>query len=586
MRLRRVVAAWTALAALAALACGHRPSRPVVTPGLTSADMAAAALRVRTVSRTRHELTFELPQRTIEPDDVAIQAHFTSPRGNATTVGGFASRGGFVVRFTPREDGEHRFVISADAGSGDRVVARGSLVATRTDSRGFVHAAPGSHRLVDASGGTVFVLGENRINVYDPTWNYDQVSTGEYLRRMKANGMSTIRVFLFADCESETAAGGAQIGCLESGVGRFDERTADAIDVLFDEAEKSEIDVILVAFALGYTPPPETWRSWIDNPYSAERGGPAKDPVDFFANPRFRPNAARKLRYIADRWASSPRLLAIDLLNEPEWDGPIPERIWIPWAIEMSRAWRRADPYGHLVTVGSVGLQSNIDGDESAWYGSDANDIVQWHLYGKEFYDPQALAREMARKVDETWHFGKPIICGEFAYGGENKSTFDHTHAGIWSLLMSGAGALAHSAPPFEIDSDEPMTPARAGHFHALSEFLRAFDRKRELVPAHDVRVSRRGDRRDAGALVLSLVNESGDRAIWILGPSKDYGAAVDGLRLTLPPPPPGAWTISWIDDVTGKPLREVPLDVTDRRELALDVPPFVRHIAARILPR
>src|SRR5262249_19799730 len=157
----------------------------------------------------------------------------------------------------------------------------------------------------------------------------------------------------------ESTPDGYQIGCLEPSPGRFDERTAEAFDTLFDAAETADVDVILVAYALGFTPGSETWRSWNDNPYSTARGGPDSSPRDFFSTPARRQQVARKLRYIANRWASSPRLLAIDLLNEPEWDGPIGERTWIAWAEETSRAWREVDPYAHLVTVGSVGLHWN-----------------------------------------------------------------------------------------------------------------------------------------------------------------------------------------------------------------------------------
>jgi hypothetical protein len=493
--------------------------------------------------------------------DVPVEARFTEPSGDVVTRSGFASRGRFVVRYTPREVGSHSFVITA----GPRTIARGTIAARPSTSRGFVHRDPqDAHRLVADDGSQFYILGENRINVYDPAWNQHYVGTAAYIERMARAGMTTIRVFLFSDCESEMVDGGYQIGCLEPAIGRFDEKTAEAVDELFAAAEKWGIAVVLVAYAIGFTPPPETWRSWVDNPYSRERGGPAGAPTEFFADPRYRADATKKLRYIADRWASSPALLAIDLLNEPEWDGPIPERTWIPWAEAMSAAWRSLDPYRHLVTAGSVGLQWNFGGDERPWYASGANDLVQWHLYGKQFYDPYALALEMARKVDETWGFGKPVFCGEFAYGGEAKPLYDHTHNGIWSLLFSGAGALAHSAPPFEIDSDEPMTPARAEHFRVLAKVIDSFDRKLPLVPAHDVQVTR--------GRAWSLVQSNGARAIWILGPRDGYGALVTGTRVTFP----RGGTLTWLDDVTGEVLAT---------SAGGEVPSYKRHVVAIMPP-
>ncbi|MEA2750789.1 MAG: hypothetical protein QOI41_4932, partial [Myxococcales bacterium] len=234
------------------------------------------------------------------------------------------------------------------------------------------------------------------------------------------------------------------------------------------------------------------------------------------------------------------------------------------------------DPYGHLVTTGSVGLQHNVGaGDERAWYASPRNDIVQWHLYGKEVYPPHALAVEMSRKVDETWGFGKPVVCGEFAYGGEDHATYDHTHDGIWSLLFSGAGALAHSAPQFQIDSDEPMTPARGAHFKVLSDLLGRFGLA-AIAPRHDVRVVH------GGARAWSLATDDASaRALWLLGPDVGYGAPVSGVQVLLPAPPAGDVHVAWIDDVTGETIARDTLRSTGAGEVMLTAPSFVRHIAA-----
>ena len=554
-------------------------------PTATSAEIVHVPAPSRTTVplRGRFELAFDVPVRApgVAPDDVAIEARFTGPSGTVRSVGGFASHGRWVVRFTPAEVGRFAYVVHANGGAGSREVARGELDVVPSRRAGFVRTdARDRHRLVRDTGEPVHVLGENRINVYDRAWNYENVDTPTYLARMASYGMKTIRVFIFSDCESETTAGGYQLGCLEPSIGRFDERTADALDVLFDAADQNAIDVVLVAFAIGFTPAPDTWKSWDDNPYAASRGGPARTPEEMFTLPATRRFAARRLRYIADRWGSSTRLLAIDLLNEPEWDGPIPESVWIPWAEEMSAAWRSFDPYGHLVTTGSVGLQNNIGaGDERPWYASPRDDIVQWHLYGKEFYEPHAVAIEMSRKVDETYGFGKPVVCGEFAYGGEDKVTYDHTHDGIWSLVFSGAGALAHTAPQFQIDSDEPMTPARGAHFKVLSDVLAAFGGS-PVSPRHDVRVT------SGTARAWSLVTDDAKaRAIWVLGPEQGYGDQVKATQLEMPAPPAGDHPLAWIDDATGAVIVRATLRSSGTGETLLAVPPFKRHIAA-IMPR
>jgi hypothetical protein len=472
-------------------------------------------------------------------------------------------------------------VVTADGGAGAHEVAHGSFSAVvDQEARGPVRVDPASpQRFIRDDGSAFFVLGENRINVYDPTWNYRNMGTDAYIAAMARHGMTTLRIFTFADAESEQVPGGAQPGALEPAIGRFDPHVAQQLDEVMNAAERHDVQVIFTVYAIGFTGGAETWRSWNDNPYSTTRGGPVKEPIEFFTSPAVRSHHLRKVQYVLDRWGYSTHLLAIDLLNEPEWDGEIPETVWVPWAQWLAKETRARDPYGHLVTAGPVGLKWNIEGDERPWYATPDNAMVQWHLYGKEFYEPHALAAEMTRKVEETWSFGKPVFCGEFAYGGEDKTTYDHTHAGIWSAIMSGGGALAHTAPPFEIDSDEPMTDERGHHFRVLADFLHTFDRAPALSPASDVGVSLEGAR------AWSLRSADGrHRALWLLAGLERYEAAHDDVKLTIPLPA-GKYGVQWWNDVTGEHGQPVTLDVTEGAPTKLAVPGFTRHVAAAITP-
>jgi hypothetical protein len=517
----------------------------------------------------RFEVTLTADARGRAPDDVPVRATFTHD-GHSIDVGGFARGGRFVVRFAPRALGRWDWTARVD----EREVDRGSFVAVdRPGERGFVGIDPRDpHRLALEDGAPFWILGENRINVYDPTWNFEGLTIEAYVARMAKFGMTTLRVFVFNDCHSETSPDGHQLGCLEPSVGRFDEREAQSFDRIFEAAERSGVYVVLVPFAVGFTPRPDTWKSWDDNPYSKL----VKTPIEMFTSDVTRAAAERRLRYVVDRWGYSKALLAIDLLNEPEWDGEIPERVWIPWAEAMARAVRRVDPYGHLITTGSVGLSTNYGGDERPWWSSPEDSLVQWHLYGKEFYEPHALAAEMTRRIDETWGFGKPVFCGEFAYGGEDKATYDHTHDGIWSALMSGGGALAHSAPPFEIDSDEPMTDARASHFRVLASFLHEMDGWGDVEPRKDVAPS------VVGMNAWSLRSADGARrAIWVLAPREVD--VVANATVSVPDLPNGDYRVAWRDDVTGAALdvRTVRARVSEPTTLA--VPTFSRHAAALV---
>jgi Cellulase (glycosyl hydrolase family 5) len=501
---------------------------------------------------------------TFEPVDLVfdvphtVSAPFQAPSGRTITATSFTRSGKQVVRFTPTEPGNWRYSVLA----GVRTIDTGTLQVSKGSAHGFIRARAGSLAYED---GTLFVaLGENRINLYDSSWNWRRLPASEYLEHMAKHGMSTLRLFIVSDVENE-ATGGRNLGVLEPAVGQFDETVAAQFDDIFRAAQARGIQIVLVAFALGFSEA-DDWKSWQDNPYSRERGGSAGSRFDFFDSPTVRAQAAARIRYLAARYAAFPNLLAIDLLNEPEWDGGIPEVAWTPWAESMSREWDAADPYDHPVTVGSVGLHWNIEGDEREWWKSRECQIVQWHLYGKEVYEVHALAAEMTRKVREVRDYGKPVLVGEFAFGGEAKPEYDHTHVGLWSASFSGAGVLAHSAPPFNVDSDELMTPERAHHYGVLKRTLSA-------LPALDTWAVNATE--GASAWVLGSATT---RAVWLLAPKKNYGTPISQVRISMRDVPDGLWRIEWFDDVSGALLGSTAMQASEGM-LELVAPPFARHV-------
>jgi hypothetical protein len=540
--------AGAALLLLVGAACAHMP----------------APVRASTPAEAAVNQVFEL--KVVADAGAQIHAEFIAPSGARVRAEAFEKGGGQVVRYRPREPGRHRWRVLAGDGDAPVEVAQGELRAVDRGLQGqvVVHGAA----LQTEDGRPFHPLGENRFNVYDPSWS-DGLSPEGYVARMAADGMNTIRIFVFSACGRPGYE--QKPGCLEPSLGRFDEAAARQYDAVFEAAERHGVKVVLAPFAIGFTPG-DAWKGWQENPYAAARGGPAAGPDDFFTDPKAREAALRRLRYVIARWSASPALLSIDLLNEPEWDGRIPERLWIPWAEDLARVWRAEDAYGHPVTAGPVGLHANIEQDERGWWASSACDVVQWHRYGREVYEVHALAAALVDTIRDTARYGKPVLLGEFAYGGEPKPAYDHTHVGIWASTFAGAGVLAHSAPQFEIDSDEPMTAERGRHFRTLAGVLRSAERRGALSPASDPATTVPGLR----ALALAS-----DRAValWLLAPETGYGAPVSGGKVTLHALPLARWRIRWLDDVTGAELRVD--ERTAGGEVVLDVPPFARHVAA-----
>ncbi len=429
---------------------------------------------------------------------------------------------------------------------------------------GFAYPSGPDFRMLN--GERLFVLGENRFNVYDPTWNEGALDEDAYIARMAREGMSALRIFVFTDCEDESRADRVQPGCIEPQVGVFDEAAVARYDRLFKAAEAHGIHIVLTLFAIGFTPGADTWKSWADNPYNRTHGGPAKTPVEFFTQPAAREAAKGRVRFLASRYAQSPQLLSVDLLNEPEWDGEIAESVWMPWAEEMAAEWSSNDVYGHPITVGSVGLHHNIGGDERPWYANPANDVVQWHLYGREIYEVHGMAFEMTRKIEETRGYGKPVLVGEFGYGGEDPHEFDHTHTGIWAAAMGNAGVLAHSAPQFNIDSDIPMTAERAHHFTVLHRALDALVHEKTLQSSHHKRAD--------GVEEYVLAGEE-NSVFWWLAPEQGYRAQ-RSLDVDLSALPSGHYRVQLIEDVSGEVLTTLHATAPGH----IQTPVFSRHLA------
>jgi hypothetical protein len=498
----------------------------------------------------------------------AAHAVVEAPSGARTRLDVFPVRGGLAARFRPRQAGWHRWRIVED-GPGARELAAGEVDAVDLGVPGQVVTRGAA--LATEDGRPFHPLGENRFNVYDASWS-DGLSPEAYVARMAADGMNTLRVFVFTACGKDGVP--RKPGCLEPALGRFDEDAARQYDAIFSAAEAHGVKVVLGIFAIGFTPG-DAWKGWEDNPYSAARGGPARTPAEFFRSPVAREGAKARLRYALARWGASPALLSVDLLNEPEWDGAVPEEDWIPWAEEMARTWRAEDPYRHPITAGPVGLHWNVVHDERPWWAAPECDLVQWHRYGPDVYDVHALADALVGTVRDTRRYGKPVLVGEFAWGGEGKIRYDHTHVGIWSTTFAGAGVLAHSAPPFSEDSDEPMTAARASHFRTLAAFLRRAEASGPVAPARDPEASVPGLR----ALALA-----GDRtvALWLHAPRAGYGAPVHGATVKVRDLAAGAWRVSWWDDVTGERIATDRVDAGSGGAV-LRAPPFALHVAALV---
>jgi hypothetical protein len=177
--------------------------------------------------------------------------------------------------------------------------------------------------------------------------------------------------------------------------------------------------------------------NWSENPWNkTNAGGFLEKPGDFFTDPRAIALTKRKYRYIVARWGHSPAIMAWELFNEVHWVDPIhiekDEATVAAWHSTMAAAIREFDPYDHLVTTSTEGLQSAIYREM---------DYFQPHLYPSNIL---AGVRSYHPAPDEL---GRPVFYGEVgddhvALSEAQKKSGVSMVPPVWSSLM-GRGRYA-----------------------------------------------------------------------------------------------------------------------------------------------
>ncbi len=123
------------------------------------------------------------------------------------------------------------------------------------------------------------------------------------------------------------------------------------------------------------------------------------------------------VRRFAERWKDDPRILAWDLINEPDWFdddrwqwamAPEAATMCVDWLLAVLKAVRDVDP-NHPVSVGLIFNYSWWTPPGAARL-ADAVDFVDFHYYHRTYQD-RSLG-EAIREMKE--HTRKPILVGEF----------------------------------------------------------------------------------------------------------------------------------------------------------------------------
>ena len=521
-----------------------------------------------------------------DPDDIRIDATFTSPSGQTQIVAGFYYRDfefslteeaqslgwlesfSWRVRFTPTELGEWQVFVTATTPSDEMMTDTQTFIAVESDHQGFVRVSSDNPRYLAFDDGThYFPIGLNM------AWYGERrmLDYRDWLDALEAVGGNYIRVWLIHY--------GFGFEWLDTGLGTYGGRQDKMfeLDVLVESLVERDMYMMLTflthtAYSL------EVDSQWGSNPYNVANVGMLETPADFATHPEAIRLWKMQLRYIVARWGYSPNIMAWEWWNEVNWTELANTDLLVPWMEDSAEYLRELDPNKHLISHSGSTIV-----DSSVW-NLPSIDFTQDHIYYVNDW-----VMELSGVV-RGWRllYQKPFLLAEYGY--VDPPEFDpagiRLHNGLWTAPMSGAmGTGMFWWWDIYIHLEDHYQ-----HFAGVAKFFE----DENLI---DLNLDMSSASVTGNANVLGL--QSLDYALlWIANRDyndhdyrehyKEYGLppikkGLTDVQLTVGWLKGGTYQIEWWDTLTGDIIAsEV---VRTGGTIILDVPPFRDDIAVKIKP-
>lgn len=401
-----------------------------------------------------------------DPEDVALDAIFTSPSGRQFAVPGFfmvdqertvqdgveiitpRGNGSWRVRFAAMEQGRYTWQLSLRDRTGAVTGGEGSFEATAPDARGFVRVSKADpHFFAFDNGEGHYCIGHNL-----PIYHTSGQLADEAMRKFAAAGENWNRWWM--------ASYGIGIEW-ESRLGWYRQDNAARVDLVLDWAR----DLGLYYMMCMDTHQDFRTTGWDRNPFNKANGGPCEKAGEWFTNEEAREFYRKRLRYTVARWGYSPNVLCWEFGNEFQGWADSTEAMQLEWHREMSEHLAAIDPFDHMITTSFWGGT----GPEAFWRLPNM-DIVQTHCYTNT---DDNVAPEIRRYCMDQWtKFDKPHIFGEFGIRSHSSTADkDPEGWGIHNALWAGMASFC-AGPPMPWWHESYIEPLDLYfHFTALRNF-------------------------------------------------------------------------------------------------------------------
>jgi hypothetical protein len=303
----------------------------------------------------------------------------------------------------------------------------------------------------------------------------------DWMRRLSENGGNFIRLWLsnpFFDVEHA-----------RSGV--YDEEKAKRIDAVLALARKYNLRVKMTQEHFRHLG--DGKQTWAGKPiHHVSRGGPAKDIVDFFANPASREQFRKKLDWYAKRYGDDPTIFAWELWNEFDavqqlytaemWQAD--SGVAREWTREMLGALHQRFPK-NLATQsqGSFDHERKVELYRSLCL-IPGNDVAQVHRYldlGARLEVCHGPADVLAADAVQTllsFSSGKPVLLAE-------SGAVEPGHSGPFKLYEKDkAGIILHDVlfAPFFVGAAGPGQCWHWDYYVAKNDLWHQFGRFAQVV--------------------------------------------------------------------------------------------------------
>ncbi len=537
------------------------PTQPVALPEVLGAEPTTDT----PVRYELFEIAVELEAEYGNPFDqreVALDATFTDPEGNQTTIPGFwDAEGSWLLRFTPSSPGSWTYDIVVTDARGTSDPLSGTFDVEPSDHKGFLRV--GSD--VDPDYSSRYFAYEDATPWYGRGHADLDMSFGG-----AALDGSGLRKFATMERAGENYEMWWPIWGNNFIQDRHDTYTAGPmriIDFIVGQAEEHDIALVFTVWTHQFLRTGA--HDWPDDRWQFNGFSRLTDIAGFFVEDEAWAWQENYYRYIIARWSYSTAVLMWQTITEI--NGTESYDQTDPWHERVNAYFQQNDPFRHPTTATGSG---NYD-----WpVGHAAMDVAQVHLYEVFVNDPITDSATVAEWTRRMWNrVEKPNWIGEYGVRGQQyyPEMMHHTN---WAAL--GAGA---SMTPIEWNDnsaynsfDEPMIE----DMRRFADFVETVQLTAYDPVAVDVTTS------DDAVRGWGVVGDRGG-VVWIQdaffeGASLELqrvGRQVEGITVTVAGVPDGQWMVSPYNTWTGEWLETVEVTCVSG-SCAIPLPTFNKDIA------